>query len=125
MMHVEMNSDRLHLLSINDFDCRQLKSAPLVRIDSRGLSEKTADRSVTVTNSNKLLTGRALFRLNCGVANRTFGRKTICMTTTEWSKRKFVRAKKLPSRNEKIAFILLLLKKLSKIAVKTFSLFDL
>ncbi len=83
MMNVEINNDRLRLLSIYNFDCRQIKSASLVRIDSRGLPEKTADRSVTVTNSNKLLTGGALSRLNWSVACRSFGRKTICMTTTE------------------------------------------
>ncbi len=80
MINVEMNDDRLHLLSIYDFDCRQIKSALSVRIDSRGLSEKTADYSVTVTNSNKLITERALSRLNWSVAYRTFGRKTYCMT---------------------------------------------
>ncbi len=112
MVNVEMNHDRLHLLSIYDFDNRQIKSSLLVRIESRGLSEKTVDCPVTVTNSNELLTGRAFSRLNWSVAYRTFERKTICMTKTEWSKRKFFKAKKLPSKNEKVA-------------VKTFSLFDL
>ncbi len=40
MMNIEMNNDRLHLLSIYDFDCRQIKSPHLVCIDSRGLPEK-------------------------------------------------------------------------------------
>ncbi len=61
-----------------------------------------ADCSVTVSNSNKLLTGRALSRLNCGVTYRTFGRKTICITKTEWLKPKFLRVKKLPSKNKKL-----------------------
>ncbi len=38
IMNVEVNNDRLHLLPIYDFDCRQIKSALSVRIDSRGLS---------------------------------------------------------------------------------------
>ncbi len=66
-MNVEINIGRLHLLSNYDFDCRQTKSAPLERIDSQGLSEITAARSVTVTNSNKLLNGGA--ELECCLPN--------------------------------------------------------
>ncbi len=42
MINVEMNNDRLYLLSIYDFDFRQIKSALLVRIDSRVLFEKNS-----------------------------------------------------------------------------------
>ncbi len=53
------------------------------------VSEKTADCSVTVTNSNELLTGRALSRLNCGVAHPTIGRKRFALLRPSGRKRNY------------------------------------
>ncbi len=87
-----------------------------------GCLKKTAACSVTVTKSNKLLTGRALSLLNYGVAYRTFGRKTICKT--KWSKPNFL-GQKIAFKNEKNCLHFTFIRKLPKIAVTDVSLFDL